>query len=69
MLAPLLQGINSQAQLIECTLNVTPPEISSILSLRAFDLDRILEANTSFLQVYSISATVLPKQISAVTNP
>lgn len=46
----IIKGINSQAQLIECTLNVSPPDIGSILSLRAFDLDRILEADSSFLQ-------------------
>lgn len=46
----VVKGINSQAQLLECKLNVAPPEIGSILSLRAFDLDRILEANSSFLQ-------------------
>ena len=49
--ACVLQGINPQASLIECCLTASPPALESILSLNAFDLDRLLDADSNLLDV------------------
>lgn len=46
-----LQGINSQAEIIECNLASSPPDLDKILGLQAFDLGRVLESDANFLQV------------------
>lgn len=48
---PHLQGINSQAQIIECKLAASAPDIEQLLGLGAFNLDRILDLDSTFLQV------------------
>lgn len=40
-----LQGINAQADVIECCLASSPPALERILNLKAFDLNRITDAN------------------------
>jgi len=47
---------------MECTLDVSPPEIGSVLSPRAFDLNRILEAHSSFLQAWPSAPHKRPPQ-------
>lgn len=38
---------------MECTLSTSGPDVDSILGLKAFDLDRILDLNADFLPVVS----------------
>ena len=43
-----MQAINQEAIITECNLAIEPPDLDSLLGLRAFDLSKVLEAGSLF---------------------